>query len=95
MDMLEELLAKRYWQKHCLRTNIVSDDYIRIDGTFKIALCESNTPTKRETKLIELISSLAPEWGLDSRITLNRNVQCERHRDGNDGQSWILWLLAR
>ena len=23
---------------------------------------------------------------------LNRNVKCERHRDGNDGFSWIIWL---
>ncbi len=28
-----------------------------------------------------------------TRITLNRDVVCKRHRDhDNNGQSWILWL---
>ena len=92
MDLLEELLSKRYWNKHCLRANIVPPEKIQLSGTFKLAMCETKTPRKQETKLIELISSIAPEWGPDSSITLNRNVQCERHKDGNDGQSWILWL---
>ena len=74
MDLLEELLAKRYWNKHCLRANIVPMEKIQLSGTFKLAMCESNTRTKHEAKLIELISSLSPEWGPDSKITLNRNV---------------------
>jgi hypothetical protein len=36
---------------------------------------------------------IAPEWwGDDTKITVNRNVTCKRHRDGNDGLSWISWL---
>jgi len=90
---IEVLLAKRSWAKHCLRTNIVSNDKIFEYPNFKIALCESNSPLKRERKLIELIASIAPEWTEgESKITLNRNVQCERHKDGNDGLSWIIWL---
>ena len=30
--------------------------------------------------------------GDDTRICINRNVQCERHKDGNKGHSYILWL---
>jgi hypothetical protein len=90
---IEVLLAKRSWAKHCLRTNIVSNDKIFEYPNFKIALCDSNSPRKKERQLIELIASIAPEWiEGESKITLNRNVQCERHRDGNDGLSWIIWL---
>ena len=90
---IEVLLAKRSWAKHCPRTNIVSNDKTFEYPNFKIALCESNSMCNRERKLIELIASIAPEWtDGESKITLNRNVQCERHKDGNDGLSWIIWL---
>ena len=65
-------------------------------NNYKIALCESNTlrtKEKKETHLRDLIESIAPEWwGDDTKIIVNRNVKCKRHRDGNDGLSWILWL---
>ena len=25
-------------------------------------------------------------------MTLNKDVACQKHRDGNDGHSWMLWL---
>ena len=47
----------------------------------------------KETHIKDLIESTAPEWwGDDTKIIVNRNMKCERHRDGNDGLSWILWL---
>ena len=39
------------------------------------------------------IEAIAPEWwGDETRICINRNVQCKRHKDGNKGHSYILWL---
>ena len=92
---LEQALASRRWEAQCLRTNIVQPDKIFTypSGNMKVALCESNTPRKNEQRLRELIQNCAPEWwGDDTTLTLNRNVQCKRHRDGNHGLSWILWL---
>ena len=93
LQAIEELLSKRKWKETCLRTNIVPKSKVIEYPNFKIALCESNTPQKNERKLKELIAAIAPEWCEgETKITLNRNVQCARHRDGNDGQSWIIWL---
>ena len=92
---LETALSMRRWEAKCLRTNIVQPDKIFTypSGNMKVALCESNTPRKQERRLRDLIQRCAPEWwGDDTKITLNRNVQCKRHRDGNHGLSWILWL---
>ena len=92
---LEQALASRRWEDKCLRTNIVLPDKIFTypSGNMKVALCESNTPRKYERRLRELIQNCAPEWwGDETKITLNRNVECKRHRDGNHGLSWILWL---
>ena len=30
--------------------------------------------------------------GDDTKIIINWNVERERHRDGDDGLSWIIWL---
>jgi len=93
---IEECLSNRRWQNHCLRANIVPKSMIKEHNNYKIALCESNTlrtKEKKETHLRDLIESIAPEWwGDDTKIIVNRNVKCERHRDGNDGLSWIIWL---
>ena len=65
-------------------------------GKVKLALCESNSPLKRnlhDDRLVEAIRLIAPEWWGDrTRLCLNRNVKCERHRDGNKGTSYILFL---
>ena len=59
----------------------MSKDKIIEFPNFKIALCESNTPQKHERKLKEAIAAIAPEWCEgETRITLNRNVQCKTHR---------------
>ena len=58
----------------------------------KIAVLQSEVLPK-ETELKELIKSIAPEWwGDETKVLLNKNVTCKRHRDGNDGHSYILWL---
>ena len=80
--------------KDCLRVNIVPESMIQQHSSCKVALCESNTVRmreKKETHTRDLIESIAPEWwGGDAKIVLNRDVKCERDRDGNDGSSWII-----
>ena len=61
-----------------------------------MAICESKAfriKEKKEIHIRDLIENIAPEWwGDDIKIIINRNVKCERHRDGNDDLSWIVWL---
>ena len=93
MDKLTELLAKRKWEKRCLRTNIAAPEDIRQSGKVRVALVSSNCVKKeKEPKLYEAIREAAPEWWEDVRITVNKDVVAQRHRDGNAGYSWILWL---
>ena len=42
--------------------------------------------------LYEAIRAIAPEWWDETRITLNKDVVAKRHRDGNKGHSWMIWL---
>jgi hypothetical protein len=79
----------------CLRANIVTPDKVQMWKSTKLALVESNSPTKsrHDQELKRAIEAIAPEWWGDStRICLNRNVTCARHRDGNKEHSYILWL---
>ena len=47
----------------------------------------------KEPVLYDAIKEIAPEWwGEETRITLNKDVVCQRHKDGNEGHSWMLWL---
>ena len=96
MERVESLMATRKWRNMCLRTNIVSKDKIQQWGKVKLALCESNEPKKKnlhDRKLVKAIAEIAPEWwGENTRVCLNRNVKCEKHRDGNKGHSYILFL---
>ena len=88
---IEDCLPQRRWVKNCLRTNIVSESMIQRQNNCKVALCESNTlriREKKESHIRDLIESIAPEWwGDTTKIIINKNVECERHRDGNDGLS--------
>ena len=91
------MLNKRKWTKDCLRANIAQEDQIVYRGTkknVKIAVLQSEVLPKKEVELRELIKSIAPEWFGDeeTKVLLNKNVCCKRHRDGNDGHSYILWL---
>lgn len=95
MELVENLMATRRWRNTCLRANIVPEDKIQQWGKVKLALCESNSPMKslHDKALVEAIKAIAPEWwGDKTRICLNRNVKCEKHRDGNRGFSYILFL---
>ena len=48
---------------------------------------------EKEAELHDAIREIAPElWGEDTRITLNKDVVCQKRRDGNEGHSWMLWL---
>jgi hypothetical protein len=60
----------------------------------KLALVESNVLGKTERLLKEAIQLTAPEWWDDeTKLTLNRNVKCERHKDGgNRNHSYVLFL---
>ena len=95
MELVETLMASRKWRNICLRANIVTPDKIQVWKSTKLAMTESNSPTKsrHDQELKRAIEAIAPEWwGENTRICLNRNVQCEKHRDGNKGHSYILWL---
>ena len=93
MERLTELLANRKWQKRCLRTNIAAPEDIQLSGKVRVALVASNNVRKdKEPKLYEAIREAAPEWWEDVRITVNKDVVAQRHRDENVGHSWILWL---
>ncbi len=97
MDIVEKLLESRRWHKRCLRSNIVKPEDVFLYKKTKLALVESESPQpkkyRRDRELVAAIEAIAPEWwGEETRICINRNVQCERHKDGNKGHSYILWL---
>ena len=94
MDRVEELLRKRKWCNTCLRANIAESDAIKQRGQLKVAYLRSNVvKADKEPALYEAIRDIAPEWWDDeTRITVNQDVCCKRHHDGNTGHSWMLWL---
>ena len=94
MDTVESLLRARKWQDTCLRPNIAAPGDILIRGRVKVARVRSNVVRRdREPALYEAIKDIAPEWwGDETRVTVNQDVVCQRHRDGNTGHSWMLWL---
>ena len=97
MDIVEKLMETRKWQNRCLRSNIVRPEMSIYSKKTKLAMVESNSPQPKKYKLdralLKAIEDIAPEWwGADTRLCVNRNVQCERHKDGNEGHFYILWL---
>ena len=94
MDIVEFLMVRRTWRNLCLRTNIVPKDKIEIYKKTRLAMVESNALGKTEHLLREAIQLIAPEWwDGETKFCLNRNVQCEKHKDrGNTGHSYVLFL---
>jgi hypothetical protein len=97
LQLLEGMLNKRRWCKDCLRVNIAEPHQIvhrGVNGQFKIAVLQSEVLPKKETALRELVKRIAPEWWGDeeTQVLLNKNVTCRKHRDKNNGHSYILWL---
>ena len=93
MDVIEKMLESRKWAKDCLRINITEPDKIIQRGKVKISLLQSQVLPKQETTLREHIKAIAPEWwGDETQVLLNKNVQCKKHVDTNDGHSYVLWL---
>ena len=94
METVERLLRARKWRDTCLRPNIATPDDIQVRGMVKVAHVRSNVVRKeKEPVLYEAIKEIAPEWwGDETRVTVNQDVVCQRHRDGNTGHSWMLWL---
>jgi hypothetical protein len=94
MDVVEFLLANRRWDPTCLRANIAPADKIELFKKTKRVHVESNVARNDATDrlLVKALRAIAPEWWDDTRVILNRNVTCEKHRDGNEGHSWVLWL---
>ena len=73
MERVEELMTKRRWVKHCLRTNCAAPEENQLCGKIKIAKIYSNLLYKREKEpeLYDAIRDLAPEWwDEDTRIIL-------------------------
>ena len=95
MDLLEDMMAKRTWVKHCLRANCAAPEDIQLTGKVKVAKIYSNLLYNREKEpeLYDAIKAVAPEWWDDeTRMILNKDLVAQRHKDGNKGHSWILWL---
>jgi hypothetical protein len=95
MERVEELMAKRKWAKHCLRTNVADPENIELRGKVRIAKVMSNQLSKREKEpeLYDAIKAIAPEWwGDETKIILNKDLVAKRHKDGNKEHSWLLWL---
>ena len=96
MDLVEQLMDTRRWEKRCLRYSIAKPEEVEWCKKTKVAHVESNVPRKgsrHDKALTAAIREIAPEWWDDStRLCLNRNVQCQRHKDGNKEHSYILWL---
>jgi hypothetical protein len=64
MDVLEELMSKRKWEKRCHRANVAQPEVIVTRGIVKVAKIYSNVLNKRaeETVLYDPIKEVAPEW---------------------------------
>ena len=94
MDVIEKMLESRKWAKDCLRINITEPDKIIQRGKVSISLLQSEVLRKdREKALREHIKTIAPEWwGDETQVFLNKDVQCKKHVDTNDGHSYVLWL---
>ena len=64
-------------------------------GKIKVAKIYSNLLWQREKEpeLYDAIKEVAPEWWDDeTRSILNKDPVAKRHKDGNKGHSWLLWL---
>ena len=93
MEDIERMLESRRWAKDCLRVNITEPDKIIQRGKVKISLLQSEVLPKKETALRAAIQAIAPEWwGDETQVLVNKNVQCKKHIDANDGHSYVLWL---
>ena len=87
MEEKEEMLESRKWAKDCLRVNITEPDKIIQRGKVKISLIQSELLPKKEVALREAVQACAPEWwGDDTQVLVNKNVQCKKHIDANDGR---------
>ena len=97
MNVLQFLLKHRRWDGVSLRTSIAQPEYLEVFKRTKRARIESNTlqTTGVDRLICEAVLSIAPkevmEWDRP-KIMLNRNVTCRRHRDANEGYSFLLWL---
>ena len=95
MDVVRFLLQNRRWDPVCLRYNIAMPEQIEMFKKTKRVRLDSNVCGGTTTdKLLRIaLEDIAPEWwGDESQVVVNRNVQCAKHRDSNDGHSWILFL---
>ena len=96
MNKVEDLMTKRKWVKHCLRTNCAPPEgCVMTTGNIKVAKIYSNLLWQRdkEPELYDAIRDIAPEWWEgETRIILNKDLVARRHKDGNKGHSWVLWL---
>ena len=95
MERVEELMPKRKAVKHCLRTNCAAPEDCVMAGKIKVAKIYPNLLWQREKEpeLYDAIKEVAPEgWDDENRIILNKDLVAKRHKDGNKGHSWLLWL---
>ena len=90
MENLEELMSKRKWIKHSLRTDVDQPNEIHQSGKVEVAKIYSNVVRSKEKEptLYDAIKEIAPEWwDEETLITLNKDLTCRRHTDGNKEHS--------
>ena len=96
--IVEFLLRNRTWSKTCLRLNIAKPEEVVTGSTgFQRVLLQSELvrqTTKQDQLLRQALSEMAPEWWDDeTHVTVNKNVVCQPHADGNDTDySYICFL---
>ena len=96
--VVEFLLRNRTWSKACLRETIAKPEDIVTGSTgFKRVALQSelvHSKCHQDRLLRQALSEIAPEWwGDQTHITVNRNVVCQPHVDGNNADySYICFL---
>ena len=82
LEIVESLLSNSAWAKACLRTNIAKPEAISVGSTgFKRASVMSDhvrSAFKQDQLLRQALSLVAPEWGDDTVITVNKAWSANR-----------------
>jgi hypothetical protein len=95
LEKVEELMATRKCNKHCLIMNVAQPEQLEHQGNVKVTKIYSNLVKAggKEPELYDAIKDIPPEWwDEDTQIILNKDLAFKRNKDGNKEHSWLLWL---
>ena len=96
MEHLEELMSKRKWIKHSLRTDVAQPDETQQCGKVRVAKIYSNLVRTREKEpdIYGAINESAPEWwGEETLITLTTRLDLQETHGWKQGA--LLVIVAR